>query len=117
MGCRDNKGRFIKGAKGNPKGKPPLPDVIKDMTRETKPAIIEAYYKISNLSPEKVDDYKPKTMLEKGILKTVKEFTRNGKTDQIRHIWAECHGKPKETQEHTGKIEKHITVNYVKHTD
>ena len=117
MDIRDKKGRFAKGSNGSSPGRPKLPDVIKDMTRETKPAIIEAYYKISNLSPEKADHYHPKTLLEKGILKTVKEFAQKGKTDQIRHIWAECHGKPKETQEHTGKIEKNITVNYVKSTD
>jgi hypothetical protein len=88
---------FKKGQSGNPGGRPALPDEIKAITRETKPQIIEAYYKLATMPFSDFKSYKPITAIEAGIQKCLKKFSTSGKTDQIRHIWAECHGKPKET--------------------
>ena len=87
-------GRDFKKGEG---GKKPLPEVIRQKSAETKPQIIDAYHTIAQLTPEEKNTYQPRTLIEEGILKCVKDFTKTGKTTEIRHIWAECHGKPKES--------------------
>lgn len=88
---------FKKGQSGNPGGRPALPEEIKKITRETKPQIIAAYYKLAVMPVDAFREYQPDTMIEAGIKKCIREFAKTGKADQIRHVWAECHGKPKET--------------------
>lgn len=103
---------FQKGNKHG--GRPQLPDEIKSITRDTKPQVIAAYWKISNLTPAQADKYKPTNYIESGILKTLKEFARTGKTDNIRHLWAECHGKPRESVDiSSGVPPLNIQVHFV----
>ena len=99
-------GRNFKKGEG---GRKPLPPEIKVIANQTKPAIIEAYWKIINIHPDNIGDFKPETLLETGILRTVIDFVKTGKVDQIRHIWAECHGKPKESMELSTGEESSIT--------
>ncbi len=90
-----NSGSFKKGNKSG--GRPPLPAHIKEIIRGTKPQIIEAYWKIANMPLDKIKDYKPQNLLEAGTLKCLMEFAKTGKTDYIYRLWAECHGRPKES--------------------
>jgi len=96
-----HKGQFKAGKSGNPGGKKPLPEDIKIIANSTKPAIITAYHKLSNMRVSEADKYEPANLLESGIKTCLQDFSKTGKTDQVRHIWAECHGKPKETSEIT----------------
>lgn len=107
-----NKGSFKKGQTTNPKGRPALPEVIKEMTRETKPDIIAAYYKFSRMTKaeEAALDQSSLTLLELGIKKALDTFAKTGRTDQVRHIWAECHGKPKESIDVTMPGAKRIII-------
>jgi hypothetical protein len=93
-----HKGSFKPGNKGGP-GKPKLPEEIRLIATHTKQDIIDAYFRLSRLTPAQAGKYKAKTVLEMGILKCFHDFTRTGRTDQMRHLWAECHGKPKESVE------------------
>ena len=94
-----NKGSFKKGQVNNPKGRPALPEEIKEISRQTKPEIIAAYWKFSRMTKSELSatESGSLTLLELGVKKVMENFSRNGKTDQIRHLWAECHGKPKES--------------------
>jgi hypothetical protein len=96
--------KFKEGQSGNPGGRPKLPPEIKEISKQTKPAIIEAYWKISNIDPKKAQNFKPKTLLEAGILKCMADFIKTGKTSEVSRIWAECHGKPRESIELGGSI-------------
>jgi hypothetical protein len=89
-------GSFKPGNKGGP-GKPKLPEEIRQIALHTKQDIIDAYFHLSRLTPEQAGKYKPKTILEEGIIKCFNDFSKTGRTDQMRHLWAECHGKPKES--------------------
>jgi hypothetical protein len=92
---KPNKGSFQKGNPGG--GRKRLPEDIRAISNSTKPQIITAYWKIASLPLDAVTKYKPDNILEAGILRCLAEFAKSGKTDQIRHLWAECHGKPKES--------------------
>lgn len=94
-------------------GRPALPPVIKEISRETKPHIIAAYWKLANLPVDKAVKYKPANMIEAGIRTCLVAFKETGKTDQIRHIWAECHGKPVESVDIQGNLETKIEIEFV----
>lgn len=103
-----NKGSFKNGNGGG--GRKPLPPEVREISNATKPAIIEAYWKISNLPVSEIQAFKPATLLEAGILRCLAAFAKDGKTDQISRIWAECHGRPKESIDlnQTGHVVIHI---------
>jgi len=105
-----NKGSFKKGNGGG--GRKPLPPEVREISNATKPAIIEAYWKISNLPVSEIQAFKPATLLEAGILRCLAAFAKDGKTDQISRIWAECHGKPKESIDlnQTGDMSVKVTI-------
>lgn len=92
----NKKTRFKDGNKGGP-GRTPLPEAIREISNHTKTDIINAYYRCSQMGLKEAAQYQPITLLEAGIMKCFADFIHTGKTDQIRHIWAECHGKPKES--------------------
>ena len=92
---------------GNPGGgRPKLPEEIKEIRSSTKIDILCGYYKIAQMTLEQAKEYKPENLLEAGIMKCFSDFIHTGKTDQIRHVWAECHGKPKESIDITTDGEK-----------
>jgi hypothetical protein len=106
-----NKNPVNKFQKGNQLGgRKPLPADIRAISNATKPQIIEAYWNIASLQIDAITKYKPKNILEAGILRCFVEFTKNGKTDQICRIWAECHGKPKESIDVTMPGAKRIII-------
>lgn len=84
------------------KGRPPLDPEIKEIASNTKLDISRAYFKISKMSILQAEKYKPETILEAGMLKVFENFIRKGYVDQMCRIWAEVHGKPRETFELTG---------------
>ena len=88
---------FQKGESGNPGGRPKTPEEIKLIRSYTKNDIALAYYKFAQMKISEAEEYEPENLLEAGILKCFSDFIGTGKTDQIRHIWAEVHGKPRET--------------------
>lgn len=88
---------FQKGESGNPGGRPKTPDEIKAIRGHTKNDIALAYYKFAQMKLNEAEEYEPENLLEAGILKCFSDFIGTGKTDQIRHIWAEVHGKPTES--------------------
>jgi hypothetical protein len=92
-----HKGQFKSGVSGNPGGRKPLPEDVKAIATSTKPQLIRTYWKFANMSLSEVKNYKPENLIESGILNCLKIFAASGSTDQIKYIWAECHGKPRET--------------------
>lgn len=96
MNTKPNKTSFKRGNPGGP-GRKPLPPEIRALSNQTKPAIIDAYYRLSTMSLAAVQVYKPQNILEAGILKCLADFAKSGRTSEVSRIWAECHGKPKET--------------------
>ncbi len=111
MNTKPNRTSFKKGNPGGP-GRKKLPPEIRELSAQTKPAIIEAYFYLSTMSIDRVQTYKPKTMLEAGIMKCLLDFMRTGRTAEISRIWAECHGRPKESVElEIPNIPVSITIN------
>jgi hypothetical protein len=88
---------FKPGQCGNPNGRPKLPPEVREIKLHTKADIIQAYYKISMMPEKEAKEYIAATVLEAGILKCFDDFVRTGRTDQVKHLWAECHGKPSES--------------------
>lgn len=107
-----NKGSFQPGHKSTG-GRVPLPDICKVKARETKPQIILSYSELASMTPAKLKAHKPRTAIEAGIQTCLLAFIDSGKTDQIRHIWAECHGKPVESVDIQGNIETKIEIEFV----
>jgi hypothetical protein len=99
---------FKKGNVPISPGRPKLPEEIKAISRETKPHIIAAYYKLSTMPIEDVKQYVPENMIEAGIARCLADFATSGRTDHIRHIWAECHGKPVESVDANISLDKII---------
>jgi len=84
---RDEKGRFIKGVSGNPKGRPPGSISI---TAEIKKKL------------EEVPAGEKKTYLEALILKILKRAIVDESDSMIKEIWNYIDGKPKERKEVEG---------------
>ena len=96
-------------------GRKPLPPEIKELSNATKPEIIVAYWKISHLTTKEIKEIKISklSLLEQGILNTMKKFASTGSTGDIARIWAECHGKPIEYKDFKGDVSAKIIVEYV----
>ena len=45
---RDDKGRFVKGCAGNPKGRPKIPQEVRDMFKAASPKALEVILEIMN---------------------------------------------------------------------
>ena len=92
---RDKNGTFAKGNPGG--GRPKLAPEILEIINASKPAVITAYWKVANLTEEDSANYKPVTLLEAGIFKTMSEYAKTGETKDVVRLWDQVHGKPKET--------------------
>lgn len=101
---------FKPGETGNPGGRPKLPDDVRAIRASTKEDIIRAYYTFASMSIDEANEYKPRNLLEAGVLRCFSDFITTGKTDQIRHIWAEVHGKPAQAFELSGADGKELNL-------
>lgn len=89
---RDEKGRFIKGVSGNPKGRPPLGHSITEAIRELM-------------------DEKPE--IKKALGSKVIELALLGDMKAIRVIWNYLDGLPKQSVDITSAGEKIEGFNYI----
>lgn len=112
MNTKPNKTSFKKGNPGG--GRKPLPKEIRELSAKTKPAIIAAYWKLSNMNLTQIEALDPgkMTMIEAIIARCLVRAYKSGQTGELSRIWAECHGKPKESVElEIPNIPVSITIN------
>lgn len=91
---KNPKNNFKKGVSGNPKGKPPLPPEILAIRKGSKQQIIEAYGKFSEMPIDDAMNERGSTLVEEGVLKSLKIFSNTGDTQNISKLWDQVHGKP-----------------------
>lgn len=97
---------FEKGKSGNPRGKKPLPENLKIIRNGSKPQLIEAYGKYSNIPFADLQKYPPTSLIEHGVLKCLAEFANSGDTINISKLWEHIHGKPNISVDMTTQGEK-----------
>jgi hypothetical protein len=111
-----SKTSFQKGHRAVSPGRPALPEIIKEKSRETKPQIIESYHRLAMMPYKDFKGYEPLTAIDAGIKKCISNFVKTGKTAEIRHIWAECHGKPVESIDANISLDR-IVIRRIKPDD
>lgn len=93
------KGGFAKGFSGNPLGRPKLPPEIKAVRDAVKEDLIKSVGWISKLTTEEAKriDKNKLTLLESGVLKCFRDFSKYGYSDYPHGIMDQTIGKAVET--------------------
>ena len=101
---------------GNPSGRPKLPDDIRAIRQASTEQIARAYNKFAYLDIQQINLVKPENLLESGILRALVDFAQKGNPENIRHIWDQVHGKPKQVNEYGGidgmPIDLNLKINW-----